>query len=183
MRVALWGQRVLEWALACMDSVERPRPMLLVFDGIFSAGQKERLRGRSRCTGRIRSTCTNTTKASLHGKTTLFSLHVCAGEGKRELVGGGRRVPDSPEEREGEEMEAAARRLGLWQLSQVAVTGRCHRGKARPSLSGASIADRINLAITLSPSRPGLGLERGPGIHARGGGKGQRRRRARPESN
>lgn len=45
VRVALCGQRVLEWALACMDNAERQWTMLLVFDRIFSTRQKERLRG------------------------------------------------------------------------------------------------------------------------------------------
>lgn len=40
--------------------------------------------------------------------------------------------------------------------SVATVTGRCHRGNARPSLGGAPIAERTELAI--SPSSAGLVL-------------------------
>jgi hypothetical protein len=89
--------------------------MLLVFDRIFSTGQKERLRGAQAA---LAEYLHQYNKMRRCRERPLYSACMFARGGKTWALGWGRRVPDSPEEREGEEME---QQRGGW------VCGNCHR--------------------------------------------------------
>lgn len=144
-------------------------------DGIFSTGQKERLRGAH---ASLAEYLHQYNKRVVAWKDHFIQPACLRGEGKRELVGGAVVCPTL----------LRSERAKRWSSSAAAgsvatVTGRCHRGKARPSLSGGPDCGENRPGDKPKQAWPSLGLERGSGMRARGGGKGQRRRLARHESN